>query len=165
MKRVITSSVKHNQPVQGAQSVGTIFYKITDKLLKDVYRSDENFVMRYLVDTNEFQAFDLENMYGSWYDDKNNVFYLLVTDGKGVEFEGEEIDPEKISDKINSEDEIKSFIQDGTDTIVKQYFSAYELNPIDVDKVAEDLIKNGNLFTDTIKELNELDLLDLDSIL
>lgn len=166
MKKVISSTAMRMQKITAAESVGTTFYKITDKMLKQIHENDENFVMRYLVDKYGFEAFELDKMYGSFYDDENNVFYLLVTDGKEIQIKGKELDPEYIFDEqdITLED-IQPFVQDANKDTVKRYFSSYELKPIDIDDVAAEVMETGSLFTTTIKELYELDLIDLDDVI
>lgn len=148
-----------NKTITAAESIGTIIYRITGKQLTDYYADDPNVVMRTIVDELGFDAFDTDNMWGSYYDAGEDTFYYCRTDGQPITVNGEEIEPEYALEEYSPE-ELSEYIQDATDTEIKNYFSTYELANIDLNDIAYTIITDGYPFTSMIEDMNKLDLLD-----
>lgn len=146
--------------IKSAESFGTTFYRITEDQLKDFYDTNKNVVLRYIVEKLGFNAFTIDNMWGSYYDEADDTFYYCKTDGKEIIVDGEEVDPEFALEEFGPED-LGEYIQDGTDTEIKSFFTEYELSDnIDINDIAYDLISDGYDFTQVLEEMNKLDLLD-----
>lgn len=146
--------------IYGAESIGTIFYKITEEQLKDFYADNKNIVLRYLVEAYGFDAFKTADMWGSYLDRSEDVIYYCRTDGQDIEVDGELVNPEQAFEDfpINA---LEPYIQDGTDSEIKSYFTEYELaEDFDLDEVALDLLNDGYSFSTILKDMNKLDLLD-----
>lgn len=139
---------------------GTQFYKISEEDLKKYFEDDSNIVMRYVVATQGFDAFDTDSMWGSYYDRATGNFYYCNTDGQDIMINGEEIDPESALDEYSIED-VQEYVVDGTDSKIRKYFTEYELKPVDIDEAGQGLIEDGYSFSQIIEDMKKLDAVDL----
>lgn len=151
MRKIIGADIQ--EPEQG----GTAFYLITEDELKD-YFGDENIVMKYLVDTKGFDAFNTDDMYGSIFIDSDE-FVLCVTDGYDIRVGTELVDPETALEDYDIS-ELDEYLKVPTDEIFRRYFSEYELNPVDIDEVALELLQAGHHLSTIVADAKDLDLLD-----
>ena len=138
---------------------GTVFYEITESDLLKFYDKSDNGIMRFIVDRDGFDAFDLEQLYGSeLFDD--HLLYLCVTDGADIEINGEDVFPEEALAKYTPDD-LFAYIKPGNDGIIRRYLSEYELKTYDINDVAFDMIHDGYPdFTEIVKWAEELGWLD-----
>lgn len=139
---------------------GTTFYKITEDQLKKFYEDDKNIALRYIVESKGFDAFNTDEMYGSYYSPSEDAFYYCETDGHYISVNGnDEVDPESAMEDYSIED-LYEYIEDGTDDEIRKYFSEYELADIDADDVGTSLVEDGYTFKEALEALDKLDALD-----
>ena len=145
--------------VEPAINPGTIYYRVTEDALKDVLDKSDNFIFRYLVNTKGLNCFDLEdNLLGSMIID--NDLYICQTDGKDISVADTEVDPYDALDMYSIE-ELSDYIVDADEDIIKSKLTEYELQPIDVNKVCSDMIRNhGYNFIATVVSAKDMGLLD-----
>ena len=136
---------------------GTAFYAVTEDQLKDYYKDEENGVIRYLVEEYGFDVFDLEKLYGSATID--GVLYICDTDGVPIEVDGQEVDPEDALETF-SIDELAYYIIDADDSIIKRYLTDHELAEFNIDEVAYSMISGVDTFSDVVRWIDELGLLN-----
>ena len=138
---------------------GTTFYYITEDDLLKFYDKSDNCILRYIVENEGFDAFDLEKLYGS--ELFGDIFYLCVTDGNEIMIDGEMVAPEEVLAMYAPED-ISEYEKHGNDGIIRRYLSEYEMKEVDLDDVAFDMINDGYAdFTEIVKCAVELDWLDI----
>lgn len=159
MKKFIKSSAS---AIKAAAIQGTVFYKITERELKDYYSDQlDNEVLRYLVLTYGFETFDIDKLYGSYFDPNTDTLYLCITDGAYIQVgDNTEVNPEEAFDDY-SEEELASYIQPVNDEVFPRYLSGYEVNlPDSLETIAIGLLEDGVSFTDVVKGMYDLDMLD-----
>ena len=151
--------VFRKEDIEIDEGVGsTVFYTITESQLLKHYDADDNYIVRYIVSENGFDAFEIDNMYGSKL--IGDILYLCVTDGNDIIVNGEEIFPEDALDMYDIS-ALSAYIQPGDDDVIDRYVSTYELKPIDINDVAPDILDQGAVdFTEVVEWAKELDLLD-----
>lgn len=138
---------------------GTTFYYITEDDLLKFYDKNDNGILRFIVDRDGFDAFDLDKLYGSQL--FGDILYLCVTDGNEIMVDGELVAPEEVLDIYTPED-ISEYEKHANDGIIRRYLSEYEMKEVDLDDVAFDMINDGYAdFTEVVKWADELDWLDL----
>lgn len=149
---------RHEKDLPTAEQAGTTFYTITESDLLKHYDESDNPILRYVVSENGFNAFNIEDLYGSKL--VNDTLYLCVTDGDDITVNGEDVYPEDALEDYDTS-ELAGYIKEGNDDIINRYLSTYELKPINLNDVAAELMKGGAAkFTDILSWANELDLLD-----
>ena len=151
MKKIIGADIQ--EPEQG----GTSFYLITEDELKD-YFGNENVVMQYLVDTKGFEAFNTDDMFGSAFLDADE-FVLCVTYGYDIRVGNELVDPETALEDYDIS-ELDEYVKVPTDEIFRRYFSEYELNPVDMDEIALELLQAGHHLSTIVADAKDLDLFE-----
>lgn len=104
---------------------GTTFYKTNLDQIESVINSNENelelfnqlYFKVYGYDCIDFK----HNLFGSFiFDDKD--LYICDTDGDEIEFQGDLIDPEQISDYITDPNQIKQYVKSPDDDYLKRLF-------------------------------------------
>lgn len=141
---------------EAASTEGTVFYRISNKLVKQTLDNADNLIFRYLVRKNGIDAFNLDKLYGSAVFDDD--LYLCKTDGQDISVNGEEVYPEDALE-LYSPEELKSYIKDGDEAIVKRELTSYELAGFDLDEVAVELIEGGHSFVEVVEAAYDMDLL------
>ena len=145
--------------ITAAESPGTVFYQITEDELQSYYENTKNIVLRYLVNELGFEAFELNNMWGSYLDPSTNTMYYCSTDGYPITIDGNEVEAEDAIEEYGI-DAISDYIKEGTDAEIHRFFTEYELAPPDLDDVVYSLLGTGYSFVQILEDLNKLDLLD-----
>lgn len=135
---------------------GTTIYRFSRDDVSDSLNS-RNIVMGAAFDTEGWNSINFKNLPGS--EVINNILYLLVTDGHEIEIEEEFEDPEDLL-RMYRPDQLEDFIEDGTEEILKNYVTFYEMD-IDLDEAAYYLIHKDNYsFTDVLKAADDINLLN-----
>ena len=148
-----------NNDAKLPENTGTTFYKVTEDQLLKYYDKDKNPIARYIVSENGFNAFDLDLMYGS--EVIGDALYYCDTDGFDIEVNGQEVAPEDALDKFGV-DALTTYIKDADTDFIKRHLSSYEFKPVNLDKVAADILDDGSItFTEMVKFAYDLDLIDL----
>lgn len=144
---------------KNSNGFGTTYYKITENQLLKYFDKSKNQIVRFLVSNNGFDAFNLDLLYGSRIVD--DVLYLCVTDGREIEINGNEADPESAIDDYGISG-IQKYIKNVTDDIMGRYLTDYELTTdYDLNELAFDIISGKYAdFTQVVKDAEELDILD-----
>ena len=145
--------------IQEPTDAGTAFYEITEKDLEDTWDKEDNIVMKYLVRTYGFEAFDLDDIgiYGGRLE--GDVFLLCDSDGHDIDVDGEEVDPMFALEDYDLE-ALAPYIKEPDDEIIRRYFSPYSLqsDTIDVNEVALELLQAGHDLSAIIDSLEDCDL-------
>ena len=101
-----------------------------------------------------WEAIDLKNaLFGS--DVIDDVLYICCTDGKDIQVGDSLVDPE-MALRGYSPEELRSYIVDADDKIVKRYVTEFALAEFDIDESAEQLLKEGKSFIDLMEAAQNL---------
>ena len=153
----------HDEKQSYFTGIGTTFYAIpAERLLKALDRSKKK-LNKFFVDIiryTDFDALNIDNMYGSSIDDVNHTLYLCVTDGKPIKVNGEEIDPEEALNQYSIED-LAEYTEQPSDDLILKHITMYELNPEvfdseTIDTIVEENLQKGIHFKDIVKDYDEL---------
>lgn len=149
-KKPITAAVKP------ATIKGTMFYSASiDDIIKAYSGKRDNVWVKSAFENLGFDAIDFDHsMYGSRVID--DTLYICVTDGKTVDIDSYEYEPEKILDEVNIKD-IEDMIEPASDDIIKKHITEYEIFEPKYDDWASDLLKNGTTFEKLVKDYDEFD--------
>lgn len=151
-----------HEPVVAAKiaNVGTTWYRVTLKQFSDFIEDHEsNLFIRYTALTNNFDALNLSQMYGSAvYDDE---LFICETNGQPIVVGPDaDVDPETAFENYTPED-LHAYIEDAkTETLIK-YITYREIKPelLEEDQVdaAIDALETRQIsIEDLIKDYNEI---------
>lgn len=143
--------------IKAAQSSGTTFYKITlDEAIEAL--KGENEILLYMLRNRGWSAIDLEGYFwGSAVE--GETFYLCDTDGMEIDIRGEMFDPEQVIDELGLS-AIEPYVQDATPEVIKRNITEYELAPLDLDRVAFEMLKEGYHFEKIYEAAKDASLVD-----
>lgn len=157
MKKLLRR-IQSDTVIKDAINDGTRFYAVSEDQLKDAFRTESNNIIRYIINRDGVNAFDLDRaLFGSAVFD--DVLYICDTDGKQILVNGKEIDPEDALDTYGVE-ELEDYIEDADDKIIKRKLTFYELKHMNLDNLAKEMIENNFGFTELVRNAEELGLLD-----
>lgn len=136
------TNMKKFKPIKAAVaesiSATTRFYPVEldwfIQLLKD---NDKNPMLIWLVEQKGFDAFDLDQLYGSAVSD--DVLYLCDTNGEDILIDGEPVDPETAIENYGIE-AIQPYISDPDTKYILRYLSPDEVSEIDLEEAAQALM-------------------------
>lgn len=148
--------MKRYNYITGARTRGTTFYKTTINQIISVLESHNmNIFDIEALKTYKFDALDIDAMYGSQIIDDN--LYICDTDGELITVKDEKIDPEDAF-IYYAPDELSKYIDNASDDIILKYITDYEINLIDIDRLAKNLLNDGHSFLDLYVAASELQL-------
>ena len=133
-------------------SGGTIFYRVTLDLAKDIMW-DLHKILYGALCVEGWNCVDLTYLPGS--DIIDDDLYLCVTDGTEINMDGEDIDPEEALNQYSIM-ELAAYVMDADAEVVRKHLTEYEISKYDIDDVAEYLIKDEVHFTDMVQDYNEI---------
>lgn len=153
-------SHKHNQvTIKAAQSPGTVFYKITLEEAIEALQG-ENEILLYMLRNHGWDALDMEGYFwGSTVE--GDTFYFCDTDGMEIDIRGELVEPEQAIEELGLSG-IEPYLQDATPQIIKRNITEYELAPLDLDKVALEMLREGYHFEQIYEAAKDASLVDID---
>ena len=143
------------QTVTDVSSIGTTYHRITlDDCVKLLQKDKANVWLLQRLESVGWEAIDLKNaLFGS--DVIDDVLYICCTDGKDIQVGDSLVDPE-IALRGYSPEELRSYIVDADDKIVKLYVTEFALVEFDIDESAEQLLKEGKSFIDLMEAAQNL---------
>lgn len=149
-KSTITATIKP------AKTKGTTFYKATvDDIIKAYSDKNTNVWIKALFKDIGFDAINFEKgLYGSKVID--DALYICETDGHMVDVDNYKYDPEEMLEDISLAD-IEDMIQDATPDIIRRHITEYEVYMPDFDKLAIDLLKDGESFSELVRYYQEFE--------
>lgn len=152
-------SIEESQTITAAQTVGTVFYQVTEDNVKDALHGDKgNMWMAAEFDRYSWDCIDADkSLYGSVVVD--DTLYLCVTDGQDISVAGEMVNPEEALEKYDLET-LASYIQESTPDIILRYITEYEIKFKDVEDTAIYLLEDGNSFADIVEAASAISLID-----
>lgn len=151
--------VESSQTVTAAESVGTVFYRVTEDAVKEAFHSDKgNIWMAAEFEINSWNCIDADkSLFGSVVID--DVLYLCVTDGQDISVAGDVVDPESALEDYDLE-ALTSYIQDADESIILKYITEYEIKFEDIDNTAIYLLNEDISFVEIVKAAEEIGLID-----
>lgn len=149
-KSTITAAIKP------AKIKGTTFYKATVDDIIDAYSENKsNIWIKAMFEDIGFDAINFDNgLYGSKIID--DVLYICETDGHMVNVDNSKYDPEKLLDEVDITD-IEDMVKEADSDIIHRYITEYEVFLPDFDKLAIDLLKSGDSFSELVRYYQEFE--------
>jgi hypothetical protein len=146
-------------PIMSAETIaGTSWYPVTAEEFKDYVEDNiENVFLKYTANYDNFEALDLDLMYGTRIVD--DVLYICSSDGKDIRVGDEEVNPEFALDEYTP-DELSAYMEDVTDKVLESHTT---VNDFDKDLLKENLdnaaieaLQNGIDFSELIDYYDEI---------
>ena len=134
---------------------GTTYYAVPLDMVLDYFSNKkENAWIWKSFDELGWDAIDFDhNLYGSQVID--DILYLCVTDSANIEVNGVSVDPEEALD-IYAVEDLREFIEEPNDAIIKRYITEYEIFPPKFNEWASELLSKYD-FTKLTEDYQEFD--------
>lgn len=133
---------------------GTIWYEAEFEQVRDALK-EENLILYGAFLTNGFDCIsniDI-NLPGSYLE--GDYLYLCETDGKLINVNGEDVDPEFAMQDYGPE-VLSAYIVPADDEIIRQKLTEYEITNYDIDDVAYELFEEGYGFTTILADYEKI---------
>lgn len=126
--------------ITSATDYGTVYYKADLSDVKKIVDENSSLFVVYSIYEHGFDDIQIDQMPGSYID--KDTIYICVTDGKDLNINGEEVDPENAIEEVGLES-VSAFIQDAPAEIVTQELDSYVFDLDNLEDCASWLLDNG----------------------
>lgn len=133
---------------------GTVWYEAEFEQVRDALE-EENLILYGALLTNGFDCIsniDI-NLPGSYLE--GDYLYLCETDGKLINVNGEDVDPESAMQDYGPE-VLSAYIIPAYSKIITQKLTEYEITNYDIDNVAYELFEEGYRFTTILADYEKI---------
>ena len=139
-------------------TIGTTYYRLTeDDVIEGLEQKECNIFAKSVFDSVGWDCLNFQkNLFGSKLID--NVLYVCVTDGKKINIDDYEVDPEKALNDFEIE-ELEDYIEDGTPETVRRFITTHEMNKFDVEQVSINLLEEGYTLKQVFDAATEAELI------
>lgn len=137
----ITKSKKSDRTmVTSATESRTIYYKTDLDEIKQVIDGNSNLFVIYSINEHGFDDIQLDALPGSYID--GDTIYICFTDGKSLNINGEDVDPETAIEEFGIE-AVSAYVENADDEIIVNTLTPYVFDLDNLENCASWLLDKG----------------------
>lgn len=138
--------------VTSATDYSTVYYKADLDDVKKIVKENSNPFVVYSIYEHGFEDIQIDQMPGSYID--KDTIYICFTNGKSLNINGEEVDPENAIEELGLES-VSAFIQDAPAEIVTHELNPYVFDLDNLEDCASWLLDKGYSLGEIVDAYND----------